>query len=209
MTTPTRARDDLLQARSSLKLQQIISLVLGLSVIVLIFKLGAAHDSEKIVQQTPDGDTSRWISASGPSEAKMLDAAYWVAHLNLDIAPNSIGLNTKLLKPWIDPDNWDQLSKKSEAEIKRMAEMHATQSFNPTAYAIDVKRMKVGLIGEMKKTIGDVALPGEAKAFVFRFKQKGLLLYLEDWHETTKEDPVEFDAMKKAAIAQKSAASKP
>lgn len=200
MSTPQKARDDLAHARSSLKMQQIINVVMGLVVIVMIFKLSAAYTGERIVQQTPDGDKSRWISeTSGPSEAKLLDAAYWVAHLTQDIAPNSVVLNAQMLKPWIDPENWDQLSKRAESEARKLAEMRATQTFTPTSYVVDLKRTKVALVGEVRKTIGNVVLPVEVKSYVFQFKQKGLLLYLADWRETKKDDPVEFDQLKAAS----------
>lgn len=195
---PEKAKTDLGHLRSSLLLQQIINIAMVLVCAVLLFKYLGAKDGEKIVQQTPDGDKSRWISTtSGPSVQTLNDAAMWMAHLTQDITPSNIDTNAQLLKVWIDPENWDDLKKKTDKSVAKMREMGAIQMFAPSVFTPDAPKLRVALTGESRKWIGDVSIPAETKTYVFQFKQSSTQLFLVDWYESSKQKP--FERLEQAA----------
>lgn len=198
---PDKAKIDLNHLRSSLTLQQIITIAMVLLCAVLLFKYMGAKDGEKIVQQTPWGDKSRWISATnGPSVQTLNDAALWVAHLTQDITPVSIEPNSELLKVWIDPDNWADLKKKTDKSVEKMREMGAVQMFAPTVITPDVGKLRVALTGEVRKWIGDVPIPAETKTYAFQFKQSSTQLFLVDWYESSRAKP--FEKLETAATGK-------
>lgn len=198
---PEKAKSDLQHLRSSITLHQIINISMVLICAVLLFKYIGARDAEKIIQQSPTGDKSRWISATaGPSVQTLNDAALWIAHLTQDLTPANIEPNSELLKVWIDPEHWAELKKKTDKSAEKMREMGAIQLFSPTVYTPEVSKLRVALTGESRRWIGDVPIPAETKTWAFEFKQVSTQLFLVDFYESSRAKPFErIDASKPSA----------
>lgn len=199
---PNQAKSQLGDARMSLNFQQLITALVLILCIILALMLWRSHNAEKIVQQTPWGDRSRWISASdGPSAQLLIDDAFWMAHLNLDVSPASLKTNSELLQTWIPPAEWKKMKKKVDEKSAEIRRTSAVESFAPLYAIPDPANLRIALTGEYRQWIGDVALPPRIRTYAFVFKQEGTRLYFVDWYESSK--PAPFDRLDKPDDAAK------
>lgn len=189
---PNHAKSELGNARSALNFQQLITALVLVLAIILALMLWRAHKAEKIVMQTPWGDRSRWISESdGPSAQLLIDNAFWMAHLNLDVSPASLKTNSELLQSWIPPAEWKKMKKKVEDKATEVRRTSAVESFAPLYAVPDPSNLRIALTGEYRQWVGDVPIPPRTRTYAFQFKQEGTRLYFVDWYESAKHAPFE------------------
>ncbi len=189
---PDQARSQLANARSTLGFQQLITALVLILCIILAIMVWRGHKAEKLVMQTPWGDRSRWISESdGPSAQLLIDDAFWMAHLNLDVSPASLKTNSELLQTWIPPAEWKKMKKKVDEKTTEIRRTSAVESFAPLFTVPDPANLRIALTGEYRQWIGDVAIPPRIRTFAFTFKQEGTRLYFVDWFESSKQAPFE------------------
>lgn len=189
---PRAAQNSVSETRSAMKLSMITNALLAGVILVMVFQLNAARNAERVVQQTPDGDTSRWISAtSGPSRQKLVDAGVFVSHLTLDISPGSAKTNGELLQTWLAPSEWDSMRRKVEKAAADMLTTGGVQNFNPLYMTPDPENLRVALTGELRRWINNVPIPMETRTYVYIFRQDSTRLVLHDWYESSKDKPFE------------------
>lgn len=189
---PNQAKSQLGEARLSLNFQQFITALVLVLCIILALMLWRSHKAEKLVMQTPWGDRSRWISESeGPSPQLLIDNAFWMAHLNLDVSPASLKTNSELLQTWIPPAEWKKMKKKVDDKATEVRRTSAVESFAPLFAVPDPANLRIALTGEYRQWIGEIAIPPRMRTFAFVFKQEGTRLYFVDWFESSKQAPYE------------------
>jgi len=192
MTSPIAAKNTIADTKSWLSVSLLVNAAQALAIIVLLFMFVSARKAEKIVQQTPDGDRSRWISeSSGPSRQKIIDTGFFMSSLTLDVSPGSVKTKGELLKTWIPASGWDVMNRKIQKASLALERIGGVQSFNPLFATPDPERLRIALTGEFRQWVNGVPIPTETRTYAYIFTQDGSRLYLADWFESSKDKPFE------------------
>jgi type IV conjugative transfer system protein TraE len=184
-----RAQTEIKDLKKSVRYNQMIALAAVIAVVLMSTTVMGLKDSIRVVQETPGGDKSRWIGDSTMSDAKLVEAGLWVAHLRLDVGATTVHPYNDLLLNLAHPKFHEQLKQEAETALNKLRDSNAATEFTPGDIKTDVKRLKVALIGELRTRVNSELLPSQAKAYVASFQVSHGVIQLIDWQESSTTNP--------------------
>ena len=114
---------------------------------------------EKIILVPPAIEKTFWLKGHEVSADYLLQMTQFFASLRLNVTSTSVEHQQELLLQYVDPRTYGALKTQLVREADRIRQQHLTVAFFPEQVQVDVAHKQAVISGEIKSTIGNVALP--------------------------------------------------
>ena len=184
-------RQDLESARRALTLLVLLlvgSMLVNLALAVFAMRLS---NSERIVMVPPAVSKTFWVESDRVSGAYLEQMAYFLMQLTLNVTPQSVEHQAKLLLQYASPRIYGELQTALRAAGERLHRDGAATVFSPRDLTVDEPGMKVAVRGQLTTYISDRRVSDVSKAYVIEFEYAGGRIHLKSFRETLTNDPLE------------------
>jgi len=164
------------------------SMVVNLALAAFAIRLS---NSERIVVVPPSVSKTFWVESDRVSGAYLEQMAYFLMQLTLNVTPQSVEHQSKLLLQYASPSAYGDLQVALRAAGERLKRDGAATVFSPRDLTVDESAMKVAVRGQLTTFISDRRVSDVSKAYIVEFEYAGGRLYLKSFRETPTNDPLE------------------
>ena len=114
----------------------------------------------------------------------------WVAHMQLDASPHSIGWQQDQLLRWTHPSTHGQLQQDMAVQAKRLIDTNASTVFWLQQVAPDADRQRVAVVGQLDTYVNGVRVDGSSRqvTYMAQFESKGGRMLLKEWKAVPGDD---------------------
>ena len=153
-----------------------ISVLLGVS--TLILSLAVFQKSQKIIVVPPSITKSFWIKGDEVSKTYLEEMGVYLAKLLLDLSPNHVDHNHKVLLRYATPEAYGQLEKQFFEEAGTYNNLQLTTHFKPSSVKAFPDHLRVEVKGTLTSFVAgkEVRSSLETLALAFTYRGTGLLL---------------------------------
>jgi conjugal transfer pilus assembly protein TraE len=189
---------------STRRASSFLALLLGAAmltnvVLALIVIRIAGH--ERIVMVPPTVNKTFWVEAERVSPDYLQQMAYFLMQLTLNVTPQNVDHQSKLLLTYAAPAAFGELRTTLAATSERVKRDGAATVFSAQDLSVDERAMKVGVRGQLTTYISDRRVSDAAKGYVLEFQYTAGRIYLKAFRETPSNDPLETQTRPAAAAA--------
>ena len=192
-------RDEITSTRRAARLLiALLTLSLLINVLLSVVSLRMSG-RERTVLVPPGISKTFWVDATTVSAEYLEQMAYFLVQLTLDVTPQSVDHQSRLLLQYASPAAYGELHSALFAAAERLKRDGAATVFNPQELSVEQSALRVGVRGQLTTFIGDRRVADSAKAYVLEFEYRGGRIFLKTLRETNPNDPL--DAQPRAATA--------
>jgi conjugal transfer pilus assembly protein TraE len=181
-------------------------LAILLAVSMLATLLLAAHTlrqagRERVVVVPPAIHKTFWVEAERASPEYLEQMGYFLAQLTLNVTPQSVEHQSRLLLQYAAPASWGDLRTAMAANAERIKRDGAATVFSPQDLQVDERTQRVGLRGLLTTFISDRRVSEVSKGYAIELQYAGGRILLKTFRETNPNDPLETQTKSGAATA--------
>ena len=181
-------------------------LAILLSVSMLATLLLAAHTlrqagRERVVVVPPAIHKTFWVEAERASPEYLEQMGYFLAQLTLNVTPQSVEHQSRLLLQYAAPASWGELRTAMAANADRIKRDGASTVFSPQDLQVDEGTQRVGLRGLLTTFISDRRVSEVSKGYAIELQQTNGRIFLKTFRETNPNDPLETQSRSSANTA--------
>jgi conjugal transfer pilus assembly protein TraE len=194
-------RSDLAGARRA---STLLAILLAISMPATL--LLAAHTlrqagRERVVVVPPAIHKTFWVEAERTSPEYLEQMGYFLAQLTLNVTPQSVEHQSRLLLQYAAPASWGDLRTAMAANAERIKRDGASTVFSPQDLQVDERSQRVGLRGLLTTFISDRRVSEVSKGYAIELQYAGGRIFLKTFRETNPNDPLELQTRSGASPA--------
>ncbi|GGG09623.1 MULTISPECIES: type IV conjugative transfer system protein TraE [Cysteiniphilum] len=126
------------------------------------------------------------ISMVEPDDSYLAQMALFLLGMKLNVSPDNVLLNHKVLKSYTSPKTWGELNSLLEKESKDIQEGRISSVFYPSEQEISIERLQVKVKGMLEKRVGLRLVSHQEVSFVVQFDYYNGSLQVKDIFEVEK-----------------------
>jgi conjugal transfer pilus assembly protein TraE len=187
-------RQDLASARRASAL--LLALLVG-SMLVNLILAGFTYrlwSHERVVVVPPSVHKTFWVEEERVSAEYLEQMGYFLMQLTLNVTPQSVDHQSKLLLQYAAPAAYGELRTTLLSAAERLKRDGAATVFSARDLTVDERALKVGIRGQLTTFISDRRVSEVAKGYVIEFQYKAGQIFLKAFRETSPNDPLETRA---------------
>ena len=194
-------RQDLASARRAFAL--LLALLLGSMLTNLVLAAFAFRMSshERIVMVPPTVHKTFWVEDERVSAEYLEQMGYFLMQLTLNVTPQSIDHQSKVLLQYAAPAAYGELRTALSSAAERLKRDGAATVFSPRDLIVDERSLKVGIRGQLTTFISDRRVSEVAKGYAVEFQYTTGRIFLKAFRETNPNDPLETKPSPASAAA--------
>ena len=154
---------------------------------------------ERVVLVPPALHKTFWVEAERASPEYLEQMGYFLAQLTLNVTPQSVEHQSRLLLQYAAPASWGELRTAMAANADRIKRDGASTVFSPQDLQVDERTQRVGLRGLLTTFISDRRVSEVSKGYAIELQYAGGRIFLKTFRETTPNDPLELQTRSGAA----------
>jgi conjugal transfer pilus assembly protein TraE len=185
-------RSDLAGARRASVLLAILLAVSMLATLLLAVHTMRQAGRERVVVVPPAIHKTFWVEAERVSPEYLEQMGYFLAQLTLNVTPQSVEHQSRLLLQYAAPASWGDLRTAMAANAERIKRDGASTVFSPQDLQVDERTQRVGLRGLLTTFISDRRVSEVSKGYAIELQYAGGRIYLKTFRETNPNDPLEL-----------------
>ena len=185
-------RSDLAGARRASVLLAILLTVSMLATLLLAIHTLRQAGRERVVVVPPAIHKTFWVEAERVSPEYLEQMGYFLAQLTLNVTPQSVEHQSRLLLQYAAPASWGDLRTAMAANAERIKRDGASTVFSPQDLQVDERTQRVGLRGLLTTFISDRRVSEVSKGYAIELQYAGGRIFLKTFRETTPNDPLEL-----------------
>jgi conjugal transfer pilus assembly protein TraE len=197
-------RSDLAGARRASTLLAILLAVSMLATLLLAIHTLRQAGRERVVVVPPAIHKTFWVETERVSPEYLEQMGYFLAQLTLNVTPQSVEHQSRLLLQYAAPASWGDLRTAMAANAERIKRDGASTVFSPQDLQIDERTQRVGLRGLLTTFISDRRVSEVSKGYAIELQYAGGRIFLKTFRETNPNDPLELQTRSGAAPASPS-----
>ncbi len=172
----------------------LVALLVGSMLVNLVLAVFAARLSghERIVVVPPNIHKTFWVESDRVSSEYLEQMGYFLMQLTLNVTPQSIDHQAKLLLQYAAPASFGELRTALLAAAERLKRDGASTVFSAQDLVVDERALKVGVRGQLTTFISDRRVSEVSKAYAIELQYSGGRLFLKAFRETNPNDPLEL-----------------
>jgi conjugal transfer pilus assembly protein TraE len=192
-------RSDLAGARRASTLLAILLAVSMLATLLLAIHTLRQAGRERVVVVPPAIHKTFWVEAERASPEYLEQMGYFLAQLTLNVTPQSVEHQSRLLLQYAAPASWGDLRTSMAANAERIKRDGASTVFSPQDLQVDERTQRVGLRGLLTTFISDRRVSEVSKGYAIELQYAGGRIFLKTFRETNPNDPLELQTRSGAA----------
>jgi conjugal transfer pilus assembly protein TraE len=185
-------RSDLAGARRASVLLAILLTVSMLATLLLAIHTLRQAGRERVVVVPPAIHKTFWVEAERVSPEYLEQMGYFLAQLTLNVTPQSVEHQSRLLLQYAAPASWGDLRTAMAANAERIKRDGSSTVFSPQDLQVDERTQRVGLRGLLTTFISDRRVSEVSKGYAIELQYAGGRIFLKTFRETTPNDPLEL-----------------
>ncbi|MCX7214477.1 MAG: type IV conjugative transfer system protein TraE [Burkholderiales bacterium] len=202
-------RADQASARRATALLAILLAVSMLATLLLAAHTVRQAGRERVVVVPPAIHKSFWVEAERASPEYLEQMGYFLAQLTLNVTPQSVEHQSRLLLQYAAPASWGDLRTAMAANAERIKRDGASTVFSPQDLQVDERTQRVGLRGLLTTFISDRRVSEVSKGYAIELQYASGRIFLKTFRETTPNDPLELQTRPGAAPGAPAAPAAP
>lgn len=147
---------------------------------------------ERIVIVPPMIHKTFWVEADQVSPEYLEQMGYFLLQLTLDVTPQSVDQQARLLLQYAAPAAYGELNTALLAAAERLKRDGAATVFSAQDLSVDVRTLRVGVRGQLTTFISDRRVSDMVKGYAIEFQCSGGRIFLKSFRETNPNDPLEL-----------------
>jgi len=197
----TWLREDMASARRATVF--LVVLLIASMLVNLVLALFAARlaGHERVILVPPSVHKSFWVDTERVSSEYLEQMAYFLLQLTLNVTPQSVEHQAKVLLQYAAPASSGELRAALLASAERLKRDGASTVFSAQDLVVDERTQRVGVRGQLTTFISDRRVSDVAKGYAIELQYAGGRIYLKAFRETNPNDPLEINARTPAAAA--------
>ena len=156
---------------------------------------------ERVVLVPPALHKTFWVEAERASPEYLEQMGYFLAQLTLNVTPQSVEHQSRLLLQYAAPASWGELRTAMAANADRIKRDGASTVFSPQDLQVDEGTQRVGLRGLLTTFISDRRVSEVSKGYAIELQQTNGRIFLKTFRETNPNDPLETQSRSSANTA--------
>ncbi len=156
---------------------------------------------ERVVLVPPALHKTFWVEAERASPEYLEQMGYFLAQLTLNVTPQSVEHQSRLLLQYAAPASWGELRTAMAANADRIKRDGASTVFSPQDLQVDEATQRVGLRGLLTTFISDRRVSEVSKGYAIELQQTNGRIFLKTFRETNPNDPLETQSRSSANTA--------
>jgi conjugal transfer pilus assembly protein TraE len=156
---------------------------------------------ERVVVVPPAIHKTFWVEAERVSPEYLEQMGYFLAQLTLNVTPQSVEHQSRLLLQYAAPASWGELRTAMAANAERIKRDGASTVFSPQDLQVDERTQRVGLRGLLTTFISDRRVSEVSKGYAIELQYAGGRIFLKTFRETNANDPLELQTRSGAGTA--------
>jgi conjugal transfer pilus assembly protein TraE len=194
-------REDLGSARRAATwLVGLLATSMGVNLLLAVSALRLAGH-ERVVLVPPTIHKSFWVEAERVSPEYLEQMGYFLLQLTLNVTPQSVDQQAKLLLQYAAPASYGELRTALAAAAERIKRDSAATVFSAQDISVDGERLRVGVRGQLTTFISDRRVSESTKGYALEFETRGGRIYLKAFRETLPNDPLDTQSRPAAVSA--------
>ena len=174
----------------------LVALLVGSMLVNLILALFAVRlaGHERIVVVPPSIHKTFWVESDHVSSEYLEQMGYFLMQLTLNVTPQSIDHQAKLLLQYAAPASFGELRTVLLAAAERLKRDGASTVFSAQDLVVDERTLRVGVRGQLTTFLSDRRVSEVSKAYAIELQYAGGRLFLKAFRETNPNDPLELQS---------------
>ena len=174
----------------------LVALLAGSMLVNLILALFAVRLSghERIVIVPPSIHKTFWVESDRVSSEYLEQMGYFLMQLTLNVTPQSVDHQAKLLLQYAAPASFGELRTALLAAAERLKRDGASTVFSAQNLVVDERTLRVGVRGQLTTFISDRRVSEVSKAYAIELQYAGGRMFLKAFRETNPNDPLELQS---------------
>lgn len=156
---------------------------------------------ERVVLVPPAIHKTFWVESERASPEYLEQMGYFLAQLTLNVTPQSVEHQSRLLLQYAAPASWGELRTAMAANADRIKRDGASTVFSPQDLQVDEATQRVGLRGLLTTFISDRRVSEVSKGYAIELQQTNGRIFLKTFRETNPNDPLETQSRSSANTA--------
>jgi conjugal transfer pilus assembly protein TraE len=187
-------RADLATARRASLL--LIALLGGSMLANVLLAVLATHlaGRERVVLVPPQISKTFWVESERVSAEYLEQMAYFLVQLTLNVTPQSIDHQSRMLLQYAAPAAYGELRSALATAADRLKRDGASTVFSAQELAVDERKQRVGVRGLLTTFISDRRVSEISKGYAIELAYAGGRIHLKAFRETHPNDPLELQA---------------
>ncbi len=184
-------RQDLDSSRRTISYQQLVlaaSLALNIVIALIAFRLIGL---ERVVLVPPSIHKSFWVESDKVSAEYLEQMAYFLAQLVLNVTPQSVDYQSKLLLQYAAPGSYGEIKTAMAVAGERLKRDGAATVFSPRTINVDQRALKVAVQGQLTTFISDRRVSDASKSYLIELQYAQGRITIKSFKETNANDPLE------------------
>ncbi|HNO76229.1 type IV conjugative transfer system protein TraE [Nitrosomonas mobilis] len=172
-------------------------LLLAGSVLIIVLESMAILNLQgeaRTVLVPPQIKQSFWVSNNAVSKEYLEEMAYWYAGLALNVTPTGIVYQNELFLKYALPSEFGRLSQEMASRSDFLKRNQTSSQFSVQDITVDEKHLRVALSGKLYTWVADKRAGDRDATFMIGFNYLNGKLYVSDFRETTRQNPMDDDA---------------
>jgi len=194
-------RADQASARRATALLAILLAVSMLATLLLAAHTLRQAGRERVVVVPPAIHKTFWVEAERASPEYLEQMGYFLAQLTLNVTPQNVEHQSRLLLQYAAPASWGELRTAMAANADRIKRDGASTVFSPQDLQVDEGTQRVGLRGLLTTFISDRRVSEVSKGYAIELQQTNGRIFLKTFSETNPNDPLETQSRSSANTA--------
>ena len=192
---------DLASARRATALLAVLLAASMLATLLLAVHTLRQAGRERVVLVPPALHKTFWVEAERASPEYLEQMGYFLAQLTLNVTPQSVEHQSRLLLQYAAPASWGELRTAMAANADRIKRDGASTVFSPQDLQVDEATQRVGLRGLLTTFISDRRVSEVSKGYAIELQQTNGRIFLKTFRETNPNDPLETQSRSSANTA--------
>ena len=194
-------REDIASARRATTFLAVIltgSILANLVLAVFAVRLAGR---ERVVLVPPTIHKTFWIESDRVSGEYLEQMAYFLMQLTLNVTPQSVEHQAKVLLQYAAPASFGELRTALLAAGERLKRDGASTVFSAQELAVDERALRVGVRGQLTTFVSDRRVSEVSKGYAIELQYSGGRVFLKAFRETNPNDPLEIQRRPSAVVA--------
>ena len=142
----------------------------------------------------PSINKTFWVESERVSAEYLEQMAYFLLQLTLNVTPQSIDHQSRMLLQYAAPAAYGELRSALATAAERVKRDGASTVFSAQDLAVDANAQRVGVRGLLTTFISDRRVSEVSKGYAIELQYAGGRIFLKAFRETSPNDPLEIQA---------------
>jgi conjugal transfer pilus assembly protein TraE len=194
-------REDIASARRATTFLAVIltgSILANLVLAVFAVRLAGR---ERVVVVPPTIHKTFWLESDRVSAEYLEQMAYFLMQLTLNVTPQSVEHQAKVLLQYAAPASFGELRTALLAAGERLKRDGASTVFSAQELSVDERALRVGVRGQLTTFVSDRRVSEVSKGYAVELQYSGGRVFLKAFRETNPNDPLEIQRRPSAVVA--------